>query len=95
MNHLIYSPKYLAKEIFSSAFVVFMNAILISSQKLYLNSIADLLLFAALLMEFAAQSSKGITKETSQPSEELYPLRLAKPQRLSLTHCKEHTAKST
>ncbi|KAF8115201.1 hypothetical protein N665_0029s0044 [Sinapis alba] len=34
-----------------------------------------LLLFAALLMEFAAQSSKGITKETSQPSEELYPLR--------------------
>ncbi|CAH8382146.1 unnamed protein product [Eruca vesicaria subsp. sativa] len=34
-----------------------------------------LLLFAALLMEFAAQSSKGITKDTSQSSEELSPLR--------------------
>ncbi|KAJ0266357.1 TLC ATP/ADP transporter [Hirschfeldia incana] len=34
-----------------------------------------LLLFAALLMEFAAQSSKGITKETPQSSEELSPLR--------------------
>lgn len=40
---------------------------------------ADLLLFAALLMEFAAQSSKGITKDTSPSSEELSPLRLAKP----------------
>nr|VDD20937.1 unnamed protein product [Brassica rapa] len=38
-----------------------------------------LLLFAALLMEFAAQSSKGITKDTSPSSEELSPLRLAKP----------------
>lgn len=54
-----------------------MNVILISLKKVYLNSIADLLLFAALLMEFAAQSSKGITKETSQSSEELSPLRLA------------------
>ncbi|KAF2575253.1 hypothetical protein F2Q70_00006610 [Brassica cretica] len=34
-----------------------------------------LLLFAALLMEFAAQSSKGITKDTSPSSEELSPLR--------------------
>ncbi|CAA7031988.1 unnamed protein product [Microthlaspi erraticum] len=34
-----------------------------------------LLLFAALLMEFAAQSSKGITKDISQPSEEMSPLR--------------------
>ncbi|VVB13313.1 unnamed protein product [Arabis nemorensis] len=34
-----------------------------------------LLLFAALLMEFAAQSSKGIAKEISQSSEELSPLR--------------------
>ncbi|XP_013606029.1 PREDICTED: uncharacterized protein LOC106312891 isoform X2 [Brassica oleracea var. oleracea] len=36
---------------------------------------AYLLLFAALLMEFAAQSSKGITKDTSPSSEELSPLR--------------------
>jgi len=36
---------------------------------------ADLLLFAALLMEFAAQSSKGITNDISQSSEELSPLR--------------------
>ncbi|XP_024011923.1 uncharacterized protein LOC18019558 isoform X3 [Eutrema salsugineum] len=34
-----------------------------------------LLLFSALLMEFAAQSSKGITKDISQSSEELSPLR--------------------
>ncbi|KAG7608188.1 MFS transporter superfamily [Arabidopsis suecica] len=34
-----------------------------------------LLLFAALLMEFAAQSSKGITNDISQSSEELSPLR--------------------
>ncbi|KFK24952.1 hypothetical protein AALP_AA8G047200 [Arabis alpina] len=34
-----------------------------------------LLLFAALLMEFAAQSSKGITRDTSQSSEEMSPLR--------------------
>ncbi|KAL1197047.1 hypothetical protein V5N11_024840 [Cardamine amara subsp. amara] len=33
-----------------------------------------LLLFAALLMEFAAQSSKGITNDISQSSEELSPL---------------------
>ncbi|XP_010423482.1 PREDICTED: uncharacterized protein LOC104708584 isoform X1 [Camelina sativa] len=34
-----------------------------------------LLLFAALLMEFAAQSSKGITNDITQSSEELSPLR--------------------
>lgn len=45
---------------------------------------ADLLLFAALLMEFAAQSSKGITNDISQSSEELSPLRLAKLQSVSI-----------
>ncbi|KAL3834767.1 hypothetical protein ACJIZ3_009503 [Penstemon smallii] len=34
-----------------------------------------LLLFAALLLEFAAQSSKGINKDTSQFPEELLPMR--------------------
>ncbi|KAI7736834.1 hypothetical protein M8C21_021518 [Ambrosia artemisiifolia] len=36
-----------------------------------------LLLFASLMMEFAAQSSKMINKELSNPSEELRPLRKA------------------
>ncbi|GJV06780.1 TLC ATP/ADP transporter [Tanacetum coccineum] len=34
-----------------------------------------LLLFASLMMEFAAQSSKRINKDLSDPSEELHPLR--------------------
>lgn len=46
--------------------------------------VTDLLLFAALLMEFAAQASKGITNDISQSSEELSPLRLAKLQSVSI-----------
>lgn len=40
------------------------------------NLFLDLLLFAALLLEFAAQSSKGIDKHISQTQEELFPIRL-------------------
>lgn len=40
--------------------------------------IADLLLFAAVLMELAAQSSKGINKDIGYIPEELLPIRLAK-----------------
>lgn len=39
--------------------------------------VAVLLLFAALLMELAAQSSKGIKKDMSQLPEELSPIRSA------------------
>ena len=78
-HHASFTVKVSSERYFSSAFVVSLNAILISLRKVYLISMADLLLFAALLMEFAAQSSKGITKDTSPSSEELSPLRLAKP----------------
>ncbi|PPD80771.1 hypothetical protein GOBAR_DD22297 [Gossypium barbadense] len=40
-------------------------------------SIADLLLFAAVLMELAAQSSKGINKDIGYIPEELFPIRRA------------------
>uniref|UniRef100_A0A0D3EHM6 ADP,ATP carrier protein n=1 Tax=Brassica oleracea var. oleracea TaxID=109376 RepID=A0A0D3EHM6_BRAOL len=80
-HHASFTVQVSSERYFSSAFVVSLNAILISLRKVYLISMADLLLFAALLMEFAAQSSKGITKDTSPSSEELSPLRLAKPRR--------------
>ncbi|MBA0725482.1 hypothetical protein Golax_022069, partial [Gossypium laxum] len=40
-------------------------------------SISDLLLFAAVLMELAAQSSKGINKDIGYIPEELFPIRRA------------------
>lgn len=45
------------------------------SNFLSLNFFLDLLLFAALLLELAVQSSKGIDKYISQSSEELVPIR--------------------
>jgi AAA family ATP:ADP antiporter len=43
----------------------------------WFNAIAVLLLFAALLMELAAQSSKGINKDVSHLPHELSPIRSA------------------
>ena len=40
----------------------------------WFNAIAVLLLFAALLMELAAQSSKGIDKDVSHLAHELSPI---------------------
>ncbi|CAN0923841.1 hypothetical protein LINGRAHAP2_LOCUS33781 [Linum grandiflorum] len=44
-----------------------------------------LLLFAAFLMELAAQTSKGIDKDFSHPPEELFPLRTGDPNQQSDT----------
>lgn len=77
-HHASFTVQVSSERYFSSALVCFIECHSVFTKKLYI-SMADLLLFAALLMEFAAQSSKGITKDTSPSSEELSPLRLAKP----------------
>ncbi|KAL7113573.1 hypothetical protein ACP275_04G069300 [Erythranthe tilingii] len=40
-----------------------------------ITNLADLLLVAAILMEFAAQSARGINKDIPEHSEELSPIK--------------------